>query len=342
MKAVRIHAFGDESVLTFEDAPDPVPGQGEAVVAIGAIGVNHVELDIRAGISRMDLALPAILGLEFAGTVAWLPDDAATNVKVGDSVAVAYTVPCWTCHYCRTGRDNICRSRALFGVNRPGGYAELASVPVGSLIPLNPGMSLAAAAASQIAFSTAWHVLMTRGELTSGQTVLVHAAGSGIGSAAIQIASMIGARVIATASTAPKRERAARYADATVDYTKPGWPSEVRALTGGEGVDVVMSHVGGEEIVGSLEAVRDDGIVVVVGGHSGEVVPLDIIPFFRRQVRLVGSSRATRAELELVLDLVARGRLEPVVHREFPLSEAARGHAELRDRHVYGKVLLRP
>lgn len=342
MKAVQLREHGGPEVLVPADVPDPVPAEGEAVVQVAAAGLNHVELDVRAGTSGMPVQLPLIPGLEMSGTVLELRGAAPPGVAVGSPVVVSYTVPCWQCGYCRTGRDNVCRWRQTFGVSRPGSYAELTAAPVSALIPLPDGVDPRQAAAAQIAFSTAWHVLITRGRLAAGQTVLLHAAGSGIGSAGVQIARFAGARVVATASSPEKRERARAWADEVVDYTLAGWPDEVRDLTGGEGVDLVMSHVGGDEFRGSLRAVRDDGCVVVVGGHAGEVADVDLIALFRRQLRVIGSSRATQVEISRVLDLVADGTFRPQVHSCLPLDRAAEGHRILADRGAYGKVLLAP
>lgn len=342
MKAVLLQQFGGPEVLRVEEVPDPVPGEDEALVRIGAAGLNHVELDIRAGVSQMPLSLPIVPGLEMAGTVVEVRGALPNGIKVGTHVAISYTIPCWQCHYCRTGRDNTCRNRVTFGVNRDGSYAEYVAVPTSALIPLRDGINVVQAAASQIAFSTAWHVLITRGRLSAGQAVLVHAAGSGIGSAALQIARLSGARVIATSSSAEKLQRAREWADEVVDYSDPNWPDEVMILTGGSGVDLVMSHVGGDEFLGSLRAVRDDGAVVVVGAHSQEIVDLDLISLFRRQLRVIGSSRATQVEIRKVLDLVADGALVSQVHRALPLTEAAAGHEILEGRGVFGKVLLVP
>lgn len=342
MKAVRIHEHGGPEVLGLEDVPDPAPADGEAIVRIDAAALNHVELDIRAGISNMALGLPLIPGLEMAGTVAEIRGQAPPGIAVGTSVAVSYTVPCWECHYCRTGRDNICRNRQTFGTSRPGSYAEYTAAPMSALIPLREGIDTQAAAAAQIAFSTAWHVLMTRGRLAAGMTVLIHAAGSGIGSAGLQIARLAGARVFVTSSSAEKLDRAKQWADETIDYTDPAWPDQVLELTGGAGVDLVMSHVGGDEFRGSIRAVADDGRIVVVGGHSEEVVGVDLISLFRRQLQIIGSSRATQVELRKVLDLVADGTFVPQIHGTLPLAEAAAAHELLDSRQVYGKVLLRP
>lgn len=340
MNAARIHQFGPPEVLRYEAVPDPVPAPGEALVRVRAIGINHVELDVRAGISRMPLELPAILGLECAGEVITAP--AGSPVGPGTRVAVSYTVPCWACEYCQTGRDNICLQRDLLGVTRPGSYAELVAVPARALLPLAGSVSFTAAAAAQIAFSTAWHVLMNRAGLRAGQTVLVNAAGSGIGSAALQVARFAGARIIATASSEEKLDRARPQADYVVNYTRAGWWREVLELTEGRGVDVVMSHVGGDEFAGSFEAVKNDGAIIVVGGHSDETVPLDLIRLFRRQVRIIGSSRATQAELATVMDLLGRGVFRAVIHAEHSLRDIGAAHRTLASRSAFGKVVVLP
>ena len=340
MNAARIHRFGDEDVFRYEAVPDPVPAPGEALVRVRAIGINHVELDVRAGISRMPLELPAILGLECAGEVVSVP--VGSPVGPGARVAVSYTVPCWACEYCQTGRDNICLHRDLLGVTRPGSYAELVTVPARALLPLADTVSFTAAAAAQIAFSTAWHVLMNRAGLRAGQTVLINAAGSGIGSAALQVARFAGARIITTASSEEKLDRARSQADHVVNYTRAGWWREVLELTSGSGVDVVMSHVGGDEFAGSFEAVKSDGAIVVVGGHAEETVPLDLIRLFRRQVRIIGSSRATQAELATVMGLLGRGVFRPVIHAEHPLRDIGAAHRTLASRSVFGKIVVLP
>ena len=200
------------------------------------------------------------------------------------------------------------------------------------------------AAASQIAFGTAWHVLITRGGLRAGQTVLIQAAGSGIGSAAVQVARLAGARVIATAGSDAKLERARQLgADEGINYTREAdFDLKVLALTEGRGVDLVMEHVGGEVFTRSLACLRTDGTMVTVGAHAGEVVPLDIIPFFRRQLKLVGSKNASLAELREVMGMVAAGRLKPVIHARFPLERADEAHRAVDSRDLFGKVLLTP
>jgi len=339
MRAVRVHQYGGPEVLRFEEAKDPVPGPGEALVRVRAVAVNHVELDIRAGVSRLDIGLPAILGAEFAGDLVSVDGEAPEGAVPGARVTAVRFTCCGRCEYCRTGRDNLCTRREMLGVTRPGADAELVCVPSAALIALPDGFPYETAAATQVGFSIAWHLLINRAALRAGQTVLVHAAGSGVGSAALQVARHAGARVIATASTEAKRARAAALADATVDYTRPGWPAEVIELTDGRGADVVVSHVGGQEFLGSLEAVRADGVVVVVGAHGGEVVPLDLITLFRRQIRVIGSSRATQHEVRLAVAEVCAGRFTPTIDTVLPLAELATAHRRLEERSVFGKVV---
>jgi NADPH:quinone reductase-like Zn-dependent oxidoreductase len=338
MKAAWFRRFGGPEVLTYEDAPDPEPAPGEVLVRVRAAGINHVDLDIRAGVSRFPVSFPHILGLEYAGEVAGVrqPD---SHIKEGDRVWVSTRVTCQSCEHCLTGRDNLCRVRPRV----PGGYCELVTVPASCVHPLPDTASFDDAAAAQVAFGTAWHVLMTRAELRAGDTVLIQAAGSGIGSAGIQVAHLAGATVITTASTDEKLRKSLDLgADHTINYTREDFPERVMEITGGKGVDVVMEHVGGEVFTKSLECLKKDGVIVTVGGHGGEVVPFDIIPFFRSEFRLVGSASWTGHELNKVMEMVFAGTFRPVIHQAMPLSHAAEAHRLVDSREFSGKVLLNP
>ena len=343
MKAAWFRQFGGPEVLTYEDVPDPEPAPGEVLVRVRAAGINHVDLDIRAGVSRFPVSFPHILGLEYAGEVAAVrqPESQSkeSRIKEGDRVWVSTRVACESCEYCLTGRDHLCR----VGPRAPGGYCELVSVPVSCVHPLPSHASFDDAAAAQVAFGTAWHVLMTRAALRAGDTVLIQAAGSGIGSAGIQVAHLAGATVITTASTDEKLRKALDLgADHTINYTQEDFSEKVMELTGGRGVDVVMEHVGGEVFTKSLECLKRDGVIVTVGGHGGEVVPFDIIPFFRGEYRLVGSAGWTRHELNKVMEMVFAGTFRPVIHQAMPLSQAAEAHRLVDSRAFTGKVLLNP
>ena len=342
MKVSWFHRFGGPEVLVYGETGKPTPGAGEAVVRVRAVGINHVDLDHRAGTSRIPVTFPHILGREFAGEVAALGDKTGP-LKEGDRVWVTCRLPCGTCEFCLSGRDNLCLREGYFGLDLPGGYAEYVKVPISNLNPLPSHVGFEDAAASQIAFGTAWHVLINRGGLQAGQSVLIQAAGSGIGSAAVQLARLAGATIFATASSDRKLERAkALGAHHLINYGRENFAERVLELTGGNGVDVIMEHVGGEVFTRSLQCLKRNGVIVTVGAHAGEVVPFDIIPFFRRELRLSGSKNASVMELRTVMGLVADGKLKPVIHRSFPLAEAAEAHRVVESREVFGKVLLLP
>jgi len=343
MKVSWFYRFGGPEVLVCEETREPTPEVGQAVVRVRAVGINHVDLDIRAGTSRIPLTFPHILGREFAGEVAAIGDQ-ASPLKEGDRAWVSCRIPCATCEFCLSGRDNLCEQGGYFGMDLPGGYSQFVKVPVSSLQRLPSNVSFQDAAASQIAFGTAWHVLINRGGLRAGNTVLIQAAGSGIGSAAIQVASLAGATIFATASSEQKLQRAkALGAHHLINYSsEENFAQRVLELTGGKGVDVIMEHIGGNVFTRSLECLKLDGVMVTVGAHAGEVVPLDIIPFFRRQLRLVGSKNATVTELRTVMGFVAEGRLKPVIHATLPLADAAEAHRVVDSREIFGKVLLLP
>ena len=340
MKVARFHKFGGPEVLVHEEAPRPTPKPGEALVRVRAVGINHVDLDHRAGTSRIPLTFPHILGREFAGELA----GNAGDFKEGDRVWITCRIPCRRCELCLAGRDNLCIQEGYFGLDIPGGYAEYVCVPIANLNALPKQVSFEDAAAAQIAFGTAWHVLINRGFLQSGQSVLIQAAGSGIGSAAVQVAKLAGAAmIIATASSEKKLEQAkALGATHLINYSGGKFADQVMALTGGRGVDVVMEHIGGEVFTESLKCLARGAIIVTVGAHAGEVVPFDIIPFFRRELRLAGSKNASVLELRKVMGLVADGKLKPVIHKALPLAQAAEGHRVVDSRDFFGKVVLLP
>jgi NADPH:quinone reductase-like Zn-dependent oxidoreductase len=340
MKVARFHKFGGPEVLLYEEAPKPAPKPGEALVRVRAVGINHVDLDHRAGTSRIPLTFPHILGREFAGELA----QDAGDFKAGDRVWITCRIPCRKCELCLAGRDNLCVQEGYFGLDIPGGYAEYVAVPIANLNALPKQVSYEDAAAAQIAFGTAWHVLVNRGSLQAGQTVLIQAAGSGIGSAAVQVAKLAGAAmIIATASSEKKLEQArALGATHLINYSSKKFADQVMAITGGRGVDVVMEHIGGEVFTESLKCLARGGIIVTVGAHAGEVVPFDIIPFFRRELRLSGSKNASVLELRKVMGLVADGKLKPVIHKALPLAQAAEAHRVVDSRDFFGKVILLP
>lgn len=340
MKAVRYHEYGAAEVLLYEEAEDPVAGEGEVVVAVRACGVNHFDIDLRAGLSRWPLPLPHQLGVEFAGEVDSV-GPGVVGLAPGDGVWVQHEIECGTCAYCRAGKPNLCRQAQMFSVQLPGGYAEKVSAPARSIHPLPEGLSFEQAAAGQVAFATAWHMLVTRGHVAPGQTVVAQAAGSGIGHAAVQIAALAGAQVIATAGSAAKLDRARELgADEGINYREEPIAERVLQLTGGRGADLFIEHVGGGLFMESLRALRPGGRLVTCGAHGGETPPIDIVEVFRNEWEVLGSRIGTPEEMATVMDLLGQGRLQAEIHAALPLAQAAQAHRILEQREQTGKVIL--
>jgi NADPH:quinone reductase-like Zn-dependent oxidoreductase len=342
MNAVRFYECGGPEVLQLEEIPNPEPGDDEVLVRVRACGVNHFDIDVRDGVSRWPLPLPHQLGIEFAGNVAAV-GRGVTSVQEGQRVWVLHEIPCMHCEYCLAGLDNLCLNAEMYGVQRPGGYAEYVVAPARAVLPLADSVSYDAAAAGQVVFTTAWHMLVERGKVKAGETVLISAAGSGIGHAAIQIAKLAGATVITTAGSDEKLARAREDgADHVINYRTEDVTNRALELNSGRGVDIVIEHVGGEQFTACLNALKKRGRLITCGGHAGEVVGFDIIPFFRMEWEVLGSRTGTVRETNLVFALMAEGKLRPRIHAALPLSGAPEAHRILEQRLQSGKVVLQP
>ena len=340
MKAILFDEFGGADVLRYGDAPDPVAGVGEVLVKLRAAALNHVDIDIRNGVSRFDFKMPHILGIEGAGVVAAV-GEGVDEVGVGDRVAVSYIRTCDKCEWCRRGQDNLCENRRLFGEHIPGTYAQYMLAPETHCLALPDEVGFAEAAASLVAFGTAWHGLVSRGSLKVGDTVLIHSVGSGVASAALQICKAAGATVIATASTDSKLALASKDgADFVINYSKEVVNEQVMSLTKGRGVDMVFDVVGGDAFKNSMFILRPYGRLISIGAHAGEVVEFDIIEFFRRHISYISSHTQTRDELRHVLELIARGTHSPRINSTYRLADAAEAQREMESRDFYGKIIL--
>jgi len=340
VKAVVFHEFGGLEVLQLEEVADPQPGPGEVQLEITACALNHLDVDIREGTSRFPVEPPFVLGVEVVGRIAAL-GEGVEGWQVGDRVMPYLMNTCGRCRYCRTGRESLCLAPGFISFSTSGGYAERLACPVGHLIRVPDELSDEAAAALQIAFATAWHMLFTRGGLAPGETVLINSVGSGIGSAAVQLAHLAGATVIGNASSDEKLAQAAELGlDHGINHATQDVAAEVMRLTDDRGVDLVFEHVGGELFQKGLDSLGKDGRLVICGGHSGEVVPFDIIPFFRAQKRIIGSFVYNRIEVETCLELARQGKITPLVYKTFPLSEAREAMATMERREHFGKIVL--
>jgi len=342
MKAVVFERTGGPEVLEYRDVPDPVAGPTEVLIEVRACAVNHLDLWVRRGLRGLDLEMPHILGNDIVGVAAAV-GAGVTHVKPGDKVLVLPTLSCGTCPACMAGDDNLCRAYDVIGRRRNGGYAEKVAVPGANCLPYPENLEWPDAAAVPLVFLTAWHMLVGRARLRPGEDVLVIGGASGVGSAAIQIARLIGARVIATASGA---ERCARLgalgANDTIDHAREDIAARARELTGKKGVEVSFEHVGGPVFTQALAALARNGRLVTCGSTLDEKPVLDVNVVFGRHLSLLGSWMGRRSDLIAALQFVRDGRLRPVVDRVLPLAEAAAAHRRIEAREHFGKVVLVP
>jgi NADPH:quinone reductase-like Zn-dependent oxidoreductase len=341
MTAMVIHEHGGPEVLKLEQIETPEPGPGQVRVRVRAVALNHLDIWTRRGGPAFKLQFPHRLGADIAGEV-----DAVgpgTTATLGTKVVVQPGLSCGRCAACLGGHDNLCRHYAILGESHQGGYGEFIVVPEANLAPYPERLDYAHAASAILPFLTAWQMVVHKARVAPGDTVLVQGAGSGIGVAAIQIAKLYGARVIATAGSDAKAERAKVLgADLVINYTTTDFAAECRTLTGKRGVDVVIEHVGGEVFANSIRAVRNGGRIVTCGATAGFHPHIDLRHIFFRQVEVLGSTMGSKADLLAVLSHVSAGRLVPVVHQVLPLAQAAAAHRLLEARAAFGKVVLAP
>ncbi len=342
MKAVVLNQHGGPEVLEYTDAPVPGIKSNEVLVEVKACALNHLDIWARGGLPGIDIPLPHILGNDIAGVVRDV-GELVSWVRIGDEVMLHPGVSCGHCGECLAGRDNLCRDYDILGYRRPGGYAELVAAPGVNVIPKPKNLSWEEAAALPLVTVTSWHMLVTRAAVQPGEDVLIHAAGSGVGSIGIQIAKLLGARVIATASSDQKLAKAKELgADEVVNYSKEDWPKEVKRLTNRRGVDVVFEHTGAATWPGSIASLKQNGRLVTCGATSGHAAQTDLRQVFYRHITILGSFMGSKSELLQAMKFVESGKIRAVVDRVLPLAEARRAHELIEDRAQFGKLVLVP
>ena len=341
MKAIVFAEHGGPEVLQYTEVPEPKLGHGDVLVRVRACALNHLDLWVRKGLPGVQIPLPHIPGSDVAGEVARV-GEGVTRTKVGQKVLLAPGLSCNVCDACLAGLDNTCRRYTILGYMVDGGCAEYVRAPEVNVLPMPERLSFEEAAAVPLVFLTAWHMLMTRAALRPGETALVLGAGSGIGSAAIQIARLAGARVIATAGSDEKLAKARELgADEFINHRKHDILEEVKKLTNRRGVEVVFEHVGAATFEKSLQSLATMGRLVTCGATTGAEVKFDLRRLYVHHWSILGSYMGTRGELRSVVALVEQGKLRPVVDKVFPLAEAASAHAHLEKREQFGKVVLK-
>ncbi len=342
MKAVVLYEHGGPEVLRVERLPIPEPGPGQVRVRVRAVALNHLDLWVRRGGPAFHLDYPHRLGSEIAGEIDAL-GPGVTDLEPGTKTVVSPGLSCGVCEACLHGRDNLCRRYRLLGENTQGGLSEYMVVPRANIAPYPGDLSYEEAAASLLTFLTAWQMLVVKARVGPGDTVLVQGAGSGVGVAATQICGLYGARVIATAGSDDKLEKARELgAEHGINYRTQDFVAEVKKLTGKRGVDIVFEHVGGETFARSIKATRNGGIVVTCGATSGFTPEIDLRHVFFRQISVLGLTMGSKGDLLELLPHVAAGRLRPIVHAVLPFERAAEAHQILEERRAFGKVVLTP
>jgi len=342
MKAARIHRHGSPEVLVYEDVPDPKIKANQILLRVKACSLNHLDLWVRAGIPGIKFAMPHILGCDIAGEVVEV-GELCERVRPGWRVLLSPGVSCRQCDQCAAGRDNFCRKYTIFGYGIDGGDAELIAAPEWTAIQIPDDLTFEEAAAVPLVFLTAWHMLVGRAKLQVGEDVLVLAASSGVGSAAIQIAKLHHCRVIATAGGEAKLAKTKELgADHVIDHYNQDISAEVKKFTGKRGVDVVFEHVGAATWPKSLESLAPAGRLVTCGNTTGWDVKLDLRFLFSKHWSLLGSFMGTLGDLHAVLKFVFRKELKPVIDKVYPLSEIRAAHERLENKEQFGKVLVRP
>jgi NADPH:quinone reductase-like Zn-dependent oxidoreductase len=341
MRAAVYTGHGGLEVIRLQEMPVPALGPTDVLVRVRATALNHLDLWVRRGLPRLRLTFPHIAGADVAGVVERV-GAGVRAVAEGQEVLLAPGISCGVCRACLAGEDNLCPEYGILGEHRPGGLAEFVAVPEINVLPKPQALSFEEAAAFPLVFLTAWNMLVTNGRVGFEDTVLVWGAGSGVGSAAIQIARAFGARVIAVAGADWKLERArALGADETINHRAQDVLEEVRRLTGKRGVDLVVDHVGAATWDTSLKALARGGRLLTCGATSGAEAATDIRYIFGRRLAILGTWMGPKRDLRQALALLEAGRLRPVVHAVLPLEELARAEEILERAEHFGKVVLR-
>ena len=342
MKAIIFSEHGGPDVLRYAEVQEPKISATEVLVRVRACALNHLDLWVRRGLPGVSIPMPHIPGSDIAGEVAKV-GELVTRVKVGQKVLLAPGLSCGQCPQCLAGADNICRRYTLIGYIVDGGCAEYVKSPEVNVIPIPGDLSFDEAAAVPLVFLTAWHMLISRANLQPGEDILVLGAGSGVGSAAIQIARLVGARVITTAGSEEKLAKAKSLgADAAINHAKQNIADEVKKLTDRRGVDVVFEHVGTATFDASVASLAPNGRLVTCGATTGYEAKINLRVLFSRHLSILGSYMGSKAELYAVLKLIGQRKLRAVIDRTMPLAQCAHAHELLEKREQFGKIVLNP
>jgi alcohol dehydrogenase len=345
MKAMLFHEHGGPDVLQYEEIDEPKVGHQDVLFKVHATGVNRNDLWAREGLPGVKFALPHISGSDASGVVVAV-GDAVEDVKPGDEILVHPWISCRSCEACTSGREYFCRKGKIWGFQtgpQDGGYAEYAKIPYFNVVSKPPNLDFIEGASMPLVLLTVWHMLVSRADLRAGESILVWGAGSGIGVIAIQVAKLLGARVIATAGNEEKLVKARELgADMAVNHYQDDIVKAVKQFTAGRGVDVVFEHSGEATWERSLMSMAWGGRLAICGNTTGYQPKTDLRFLFNKQLNLLGSHQGTKAELLQALKFVETGQIKPVISQTFPLMEAAHAQEVMYAGKHFGKLVLVP
>lgn len=340
MTAAVLRQHGDRDAIQLEQIPIPEPGPGEVRLRVRACALNWLDVAVRMGPKFGAIPLPLIGGADIAGVVETL-GPGVTDWQAGDEVVVYGLVTCGICEFCQQGKPTTCPEHQIIGEHIDGGLAEYTVVPANNLLRKPSNLSFTEAAALPVVCMTAWHMLISVGQLQAGEDVLILGAGGGVASVGIQLAKYAGARVFTTTSTSEKAERARELgADDVFNYRDEDWVNSVLDATGGRGVDLVQDNVGAATWPSSLRALARNGRLIPCGSHSGAMIELEIGQIYHRQLQIRGSNGGTIQELASALSLVEKGYIKPIVDTVLPLEQIHEGHRLLEEHQHFGKVVI--
>ncbi|UCC52521.1 MAG: zinc-binding dehydrogenase [Anaerolineaceae bacterium] len=341
MKAVVFHEHGALDQISYTDVPEPEIGPDDILLEVQAAALNRLDLWVLQGWPGLNLKLPHIMGSDGAGLIAATGKN-VTNFAVGERVVVNPTLSCGRCFFCRSGRDNLCKDFAIIGEHVDGFFAQYAAVPARNLLKMPDHVPFAAAAAASLVYVTAWHSMISRGQLRAGESVLIVGAGGGVNTAAVQIAKLAGAGPIYVVGSSREKLDLAHDlgADVTINRQEEAWGEAVYEASGRQGVDMVVDNVGAATFFTSLRSLKKGGRLLTVGNSSGPKLELDNRLIFARHLSVIGSSMGPTSDYETVMSLVFDGRLRPVIDSLTPMQEGLSALIRLDDGEVLGKLVL--
>src|SRR5712692_257534 len=344
MEAIVLTEFGGPGVLQVEDVPTPKPAAGEVLVKVHSVSINRtLDLVVRAGNYPVKIQMPHVLGVDPAGVLVEV-GEGVDKAKAGDRVAVVSSIPCKTCKQCLAGEETNCLASRQIGLHRWGGYAEYVAVPATNAFKLPDNISFAEGSVITRHFPMAFNLLVSKADVKLGEWVLVMGATGALGSCCVQVAKMLGAKVIAGAGADERVALAKSYgADFGINYRRQNLADEVMQITDGQGVDVVCENIADPALwPGAFNSLATGGRLVTAGAHGGGEIKLDVKRLYMKRLRIIGAAGTKFSDVDRALEAAGVGKIRAIIDRTMPLRDAAEAHRVVEQNQTQGKIILDP